>query len=74
MSDFMNPTSAPSPSAPDPQRFSLFASAEGRILVAGLTLAVLLVLALGIGWHLYPDSVFVYTVMTGRHEPQIWWQ
>jgi len=57
------PTSDPPLSAPS--RFALFASTEGRILFTGLTLAILMVFALGIGWRLDPDSVLVYTTMTG---------
>ena len=59
------PPSVPPLSAPEPPRFSLFASSEGRILFTGLILAILLVLALGIGWNFYPDTVLVYLVMTG---------
>ena len=51
--------------ATEPQRFSFFSSAEGRILFAGLTLTVLMVLAFGIGWRLFPDSILVYAAMTG---------
>ena len=61
----LKPASGPSPSASEPRRFSLYASAEGRILLAGLTLAGLMVLALGIGWNLFPDRGFVYATMTG---------
>lgn len=58
----VKPTTDPAPESPP---FSLIASTEGRILFAGLTLAVLLVLAFGIGWHLFPDSILVYAAMTG---------
>ncbi len=44
---------------------ALFASTEGRLLGVGLALAGLALLAFGIGWHLYPDSVLPYAVMTG---------
>ncbi|NDP49189.1 MAG: small multi-drug export protein [Sulfuriferula multivorans] len=44
---------------------SLFASPEGWILGIGLTLVSLLFLGLGIGWHLFPDSVLTYAAMTG---------
>jgi len=47
------------------QRSTLFANTEGRILFVGLTLSVLMVLSLGLVWHLLPDKVLVYTVMTG---------
>lgn len=40
-------------------------SAEGRILLAGLILAGLLLLGFGIGWTLFPDSVLQYAAMTG---------
>ena len=42
-----------------------FASTEGRFLVLGLALTGLMLLALGIGWHLFPDSVLPYAIMTG---------
>lgn len=45
-------------------RDTLFASPEGWILGIGLTLASLMFLALGIGWHLFLDSVLTYTAMT----------
>jgi uncharacterized membrane protein len=44
---------------------TLFASAEGRMLGAGITLTGLMLLAFGVGWHLFPDSVFPYATMTG---------
>jgi uncharacterized membrane protein len=44
---------------------TLFASTEGRLLGVGLTLTCLMLLAFGIGWNLYPDSIFPYVVMTG---------
>lgn len=43
----------------------LFDGAEGRILGVGVTLAVLMLGAFGVGWHLYPDSVLAYAAMTG---------
>ena len=46
-------------------RETLFASAEGRMLGIGLALTGLMLLAFGIGWHLYPDSVLTYAAMTG---------
>jgi uncharacterized membrane protein len=42
-----------------------FASTEGRFLMLGLVLTGLMLLALGIGWHLFPDSVLPYAIMTG---------
>jgi uncharacterized membrane protein len=44
---------------------TLFASAEGRMLGIGLALTGLMLLAFGIGWHLFPDSVLTYAAMTG---------
>ncbi len=44
---------------------TLFASPEGRMLGAGLALTGLMLLAFGVGWHLYPDSVLTYAAMTG---------
>ena len=44
---------------------TLFSSTEGRLLGVGLALTALMFLAFGIGWHLYPDSVLIYTAMTG---------
>jgi len=44
---------------------SLFSSTEGRLLGIGLTLAGLMLLAFGIGWLLFPDSVLGYAAMTG---------
>lgn len=46
-------------------RETLFASTEGRLLGVGLTLSGLMLLAFGIGWHLFPDSVLTYAAMTG---------
>lgn len=43
----------------------LLASAEGRMLIAGLILAGLLVVGFGIGWTLFPDSILQYAAMTG---------
>jgi len=42
-----------------------FASTEGRFLVLGLALTALMFLAFGVAWHLYPDKVLPYVVMTG---------
>src|SRR4030042_481078 len=44
---------------------TLFASTEGRMLGFGLALTGLMLLAFGIGWHLYPDSILPYAIMTG---------
>ncbi|PWB49143.1 MAG: hypothetical protein C3F18_10380 [Nitrosomonadales bacterium] len=44
---------------------ALFASAEGRLLGVGLALSGLMLLAFGIGWQLFPDSVLTYAAMTG---------
>jgi uncharacterized membrane protein len=46
-------------------REMLFASTEGRLLGIGLALTVLMLLAFGIGWYLFPDSVLTYAAMTG---------
>lgn len=46
-------------------RESLFASTEGRILGVGLVLAGLMMLALGIGWQLFPEKGLSYAAMTG---------
>jgi uncharacterized membrane protein len=46
-------------------RETLFASTEGRLLGVGLALTCLMLLAFGIGWHLFPDSVLIYAAMTG---------
>jgi len=43
----------------------LFSSTEGRLLGLGLALTGLMLLAFGIGWHLFPDSVLTYAAMTG---------
>ena len=43
----------------------LWNDTEGRILVAGVVLAWLLVLALGIGWLLEPEWTLVFAAMTG---------
>lgn len=59
-----NPPANPSSAAPERRRFWLFANTEGQLLFVGLTLAVLLALALGIGWHLFPDRILGYLVMT----------
>jgi uncharacterized membrane protein len=44
---------------------TLFASTEGRMLGAGLALTGLMLLAFGIGWHLFPDRILPYAIMTG---------
>jgi len=44
---------------------TIFSSAEGRMLGFGLALTGLMLLAFGIGWHLFPDSVLTYAAMTG---------
>ena len=46
-------------------RETLFASPEGRMLGIGLALTGLMLLAFGIGWHLYPDHILPYAIMTG---------
>jgi uncharacterized membrane protein len=46
-------------------REALFTSIEGRFLGLGLTLSGLMLVAFGIGWHLFPDSVLTYAAMTG---------
>lgn len=46
-------------------RVALFASTEGRLLGVGLALTGQMLLAFGIGWHLYPDSILPYAIMTG---------
>ena len=42
---------------------TLFSCTEGRLL--GLALTGLMLLAFGIGWQLFPDSVLTYAAMTG---------
>lgn len=54
----------PQSSTPERRRFWLLASGEGQLLFAGLGLAFLLALALGVGWHLFPDRILSYLVMT----------
>ena len=44
---------------------TLFSSTEGRLLGVGLALTGQMLLAFGIGWHLFPDSVLPYAIMTG---------
>jgi uncharacterized membrane protein len=44
---------------------TLFASSEGRMLGLGLALTVLMLLAFGIGWNLFPDRILPYAIMTG---------
>lgn len=46
-------------------RETLFSSTEGRFLGVGLTLSGLMLLAFGVGWHLFPDRVLIYAAMTG---------
>ena len=43
----------------------LFSSTEGRMLGLGLALTGLMLMAFGLGWHLFPDSVLTYAAMTG---------
>lgn len=44
---------------------TLFGSTEGRLLGLGLSLAALMLMAFGVGWHMFPDSVMTYAAMTG---------
>ncbi len=44
---------------------SVFATPEGRLLGVGLALTGLMLLAFGIGWHLFPDRILPYAIMTG---------
>jgi hypothetical protein len=44
---------------------SFFTSIEGRMLGVGLALTGLMLLAFGIGWHLYPDRILPYAITTG---------
>lgn len=44
---------------------SLLASAEGRLLLIGLTLTGLMLLAFAIGWQLFPERILAYGAMTG---------
>ena len=44
---------------------TLFASTEGRMLGVGLALTGLMLLAFGVGWHLCPDRILPYAIMTG---------
>jgi len=44
---------------------TLFSSTEGRLLGVGIALTGLMLLAFGIGWHLFPDSILPYAIMTG---------
>jgi uncharacterized membrane protein len=46
-------------------RETLFSSTEGRLLGFGLALTGLMLLAFGIGWVVFPDSVLTYAGMTG---------
>jgi uncharacterized membrane protein len=43
----------------------LFSTIEGRLLGLGLALTGLMLLAFGIGWHFFPDSVLTFAAMTG---------
>lgn len=61
----MKPTADFSSSMPEQRRFSLLGSTEGRLLVAGVMLAGLLALVLGIAWHLSPSTALRYMAMTG---------
>ena len=51
--------------AVEPIRETLFASTEGRMLGFGVALTGLMLLAFGIGWHLFPDRILPYAIMTG---------
>ncbi|MFM1895624.1 MAG: hypothetical protein RLZZ385_698, partial [Pseudomonadota bacterium] len=44
---------------------SLFTTTEGRMLGCGLVLAALMLLAFGIAWHVYPERILPYAIMTG---------
>ena len=44
---------------------TLFASTKGRLLRVGLALTGLMLLALGIGGYLFPDSALTYAAITG---------
>ena len=44
---------------------TLFSCTEGRLLGFGLVLTGLMLLAFGIGWVVFPDSVLTYAGMTG---------
>lgn len=44
---------------------ALFATPEGRVLGAGLALTGLMLVAFGIGWHLFPDCILPYAIMSG---------
>ena len=48
-----------------PRQESLFASTEGHMLSCGLVFTGLMLLAFGIGWHLYPEGILPYAIMTG---------
>ncbi len=52
------------PPVPVRGRFWFVSSTEGLFLVAGLSLAGLLALGLGIGWYLSPERSLSYVVMT----------
>jgi len=44
---------------------TLFVNTEGRMLLCGLALTGVMLLAFGIGWHLYPVRILPYAIMTG---------
>jgi uncharacterized membrane protein len=46
-------------------RHLLLRTVEGRILLVGFVLAVLLFLSLGVAWFIAPETAFVYIVMSG---------
>jgi uncharacterized membrane protein len=60
----MEPAPDKSYSLMERRRFSLLASTEGQLLVAGLTLTGLMVLVFGIAWHLFPNDILRYVAMT----------
>lgn len=43
----------------------LLTSTEGRFLSLGVACTILMLLAFGIGWRLYPDRILPYAIMTG---------
>lgn len=44
---------------------ALFATPEGRFLGAGLALTGMMLVAFGLGWHLFPDRILPYAIMSG---------
>jgi uncharacterized membrane protein len=46
-------------------REPIFASTEGRILAVGIMLFTLMLVAFGIGWQFFPDSILTYAAMAG---------